>query len=104
MLNLLITTLSILKNIAPYEQIDADFSTLINTPIKAIKKYSQNTKDYNTLLSKTRIKMEYIVAKFKTSKVFSITYLKSSKRFFLGLNWSLGGLGGFIGRLLNSYK
>ncbi len=67
MLNLLIATLQYFKEYRIYEQIATDFGILISIPIKATNKHSlvQESKDYNTLLFKTQIKIEHILAKFK---------------------------------------
>ncbi len=61
-------------------------------PIKATKKYPlvQEAKDYNTLLSKTRVKIEHIFAKFKAFKMFSTTYRKSLTRFELRVKLVFG--------------
>lgn len=56
------------------------------TPLKATKKYPlvQEAKDYNALLSKTRVRVEHIFAKFQAFKMFSTTHCKSLARFELG--------------------
>lgn len=62
------------------------------TPLKATKKYPlvQEAKDYNALLSKTRVRVEHIFAKFKAFKMFSTTYRKSLARFELRVKLVFG--------------
>lgn len=64
-------------------------------PLKQTKKYPlvQEAKDYNTLLSKTRVKIEHIFAKFKAFKMFSTTYRKSLTRFELRVKLVFGWIG-----------
>lgn len=65
-----------------YQDIQHDHTNAF-TLIKATKKYPlvQEAKDYNTWLSKIRVKIEHIFAKFKAFKMFSTTYRKSLTRF-----------------------
>lgn len=67
------------------------------TPLKQTKKYPlvQEAKDYNALLSKTRVRVEHIFAKFKTFKMFSTTYRKSLTRFELRVKLVFGWIGWF---------
>lgn len=64
-------------------------------PLKATKKYPlvQEAKDYNALLSKTRVRVEYIFAKFKAFKMLRTTYRKSLARFELRVKLVFGWIG-----------
>ena len=77
-----------------YQGIQHDYPHAF-TPIKATKKYPlvQEAKDYNKLLSKIRVKIEHIFAKFKAFKIFSTTYRKSLNRFELRVRLVFGWIG-----------
>lgn len=64
-------------------------------PLKATKKYPlvQEAKDYNALLSKTRVRVEHIFAKFKAFKMLRTTYRKSLARFELRVKLVFGWIG-----------
>ena len=66
-------------------------------PLKATKKYPlvQEAKDYNALLSKTRVRVEHIFAKFKAFKMLRTTYRKSLARFELRVKLVFGWIGQF---------
>ena len=53
----------------------------------------QEAKDYNALLSKTRVRVEHIFAKFKAFKMLRTTYRKSLARFELRVKLVFGWIG-----------
>ena len=64
---------------------------------RKLKPLTLEDKSYNHVLSKERIKVENILAKVKTFKMFSTTYRNRHKKFGLRMNLIAGIINGELG-------